>query len=98
MQGIKTIGLDETSISRGHDYITIFVDLEEKRTVHISDGKGSRTVFEFVEYLEDRGGTHKNVTDVSCDMSKAFIKGVTDKLPDAQITFDKFHILKIINK
>ena len=30
-------------------------------------------------------------------MSPAFIKGVRDNLPKAKITFDKFHILKIIN-
>ena len=31
-------------------------------------------------------------------MSPAFIKGVKEYLPKAQITFDKFHILKIINE
>ena len=31
-------------------------------------------------------------------MSKAFIKGVSENLPNAKITFDKFHILKNINK
>ncbi len=31
-------------------------------------------------------------------MSPAFIKGVKEFLPEASITFDKFHILKIINK
>ena len=35
---------------------------------------------------------------MSCDMSPAFIKGVRDRLPNAEITFDKFHILKIINE
>jgi transposase len=30
---------------------------------------------------------------VSIDMSPAFIKGVTDNLPDARITFDKFHVI-----
>jgi len=31
-------------------------------------------------------------------MSPAFIKGVKTYLPEAEITFDKFHILKIINE
>jgi transposase len=31
------------------------------------------------------------------DMSAAFIKGVTESLPDAQITFDKFHVSQIIH-
>ena len=31
-------------------------------------------------------------------MSPAFIKGIKEYLPKAEITFDKFHILKIINE
>ncbi len=87
---LHTIGMDETSIAKGHDYITLFVDLLEKRTVHISDGKGSATVVDFVEYLEDRKGDREQITNVSCDMSPAFIKGVGEQLPKAEITFDKF--------
>lgn len=33
-----------------------------------------------------------------CDMSPAFIKGVREQFPDAKLTFDKFHIMKIINE
>lgn len=98
LHDVDSIGMDETSIAKGHDYITLFVDLQEKRTIHISDGKGSGTVVDFVKYLEDRKGDREHITDVSCDMSPAFIKGVGEQLPKAEITFDKFHILKIINK
>jgi len=31
-------------------------------------------------------------------MSPAFIKGVRENLPEAKITFDKFHLVKIISK
>jgi transposase len=30
-------------------------------------------------------------------MSKAFIKGITEEFPNAQITFDKFHLIQIMN-
>ena len=43
-------------------------------------------------------GSPARISDVSCDMSPAFIKGVEETLPEAKITFDKFHILKLINK
>lgn len=94
---INTIGVDETSVARGHDYISLFVDLNKKRVIHISDGKGSNTVESFVEVFESKGGKAANIKEVSCDMSPAFIKGIKENLPEAQITFDKFHILKIIN-
>ena len=95
---ITTIGMDETSVAKGHDYITLFVDLNQSRTIHISDGKDNTTVADFVGVLEGKGGDKKNIRDVSCDMSPAFIKGIRKNLPKAQITFDKFHIIKVINE
>jgi len=95
---MSAIGMDETSIAKGHDYITLFVDLKEKRTVHISEGKDHKTVVKFVEMLESKQGDRKAIKQVSCDMSPAFIKGVKENLPEAQITFDKFHIIKLINE
>jgi transposase len=95
---VTAVGMDETSIAKGHQYITLFVDLLLRRTIHVAEGKGADTVKAFVEDLRQHGGKPKNITDVSCDMSPAFIKGVTEHLPNAKITFDKFHILKIINE
>jgi len=95
---ICRIGVDETSKKKNHDYITLFVDLKEKRTLYITEGKSSATVKDFVEDLESHAGKAEKITDVSCDMSPAFIKGVKDNLTNAEITFDKFHIMKILNK
>ncbi|CAC9650031.1 Mobile element protein [uncultured Gammaproteobacteria bacterium] len=97
LSGIDTFGLDETSVAKGHDYITLFVDLYKKAVVHISDGKSAKTVHDFVATLEQQNGNKEQVKAISCDMSPAFIKGVCKALPNARITFDKFHILKIIN-
>ena len=95
---MKVAGMDETSLKKGHNYITLFVDMEKKKTTFITEGKGSKTVKEFAENLEENKGLRNNIKDVSCDMSPAFIKGVRENLPEAKITFDKFHVLKIINE
>lgn len=95
---VTAIGMDETSIAKGHHYITLFVDLAQRKTIHVAEGKGADTVQSFVEDLRTHGTKPERITDVSCDMSPAFIKGVTENLPNARITFDKFHILKIINE
>ncbi|MDP8102108.1 ISL3 family transposase, partial [Phocoenobacter atlanticus] len=95
---IEQIGIDETSIAKGHSYISLFVDLYQRRTIHISEGKGSDTICDFVAHLTKQNGTAEQVKEVSCDMSPAFIKGVSESLPEAKITFDKFHILKLINE
>ena len=38
-----------------------------------------------------------SIEEVCCDMSPAFIKGIGEQLPKAHITFDKFHVMKILN-
>jgi transposase len=95
---VDAIGLDETSMAKGHEYITLFVDLKKRRTIFITDGKDNTTVKRFKDDFIEHNGDVNNIENVSCDMSPAFIKGVKENLPEAQITFDKFHILKIINE
>lgn len=95
---VDAIGVDETSRAKGHEYITLFVDLLKRRTIFITEGKDNTTVKRFKEDFKEHNGDIDNIKNVSCDMSPAFIKGVAENLPNAEITFDKFHILKIINE
>lgn len=76
--GVTKVGIDETSIAKGQDYVSIFVDLEKKKTIFVAEGKGSTTVMEFAADLAQHNGNANQVTDVSCDMSPAFIKGIRD--------------------
>lgn len=94
---LKAVGMDETSKRKGHDYITLFVDLFKKQTIFIAEGKDHETIKTFVDDLKVHNGQAEAITDVSCDMSPAFIKGVENNLPNAKITFDRFHIMKLIN-
>lgn len=95
---IEAIGMDETSRAKGHEYITLFVDLKQKRTIFVTEGKDNLTVARFAYDFQRHNGKVKDIKEVSCDMSPAFIKGIKEYIPEANITFDKFHILKIINE
>ena len=95
---VQTIGMDETAARRGHDYVTLFVDLDERRTLYVTEGKDSETIEAFCADLQEHKGTPAQIEQVSCDMSPAFIKGVEAHLPQAAIVFDRFHITKVINK
>lgn len=94
---VQQVGMDETAARRGHDYVTLFVDIKDKKTLFVTKGKSNETVKDFVDDLQNHGGQAENIKEVSCDMSPAFIKGVEENLHNANITFDKFHIIKIIN-
>jgi transposase len=90
----QTIGIDETSTRKGHDYITVFVDLATRQVVDIEDGKGADAVTRFAQKLPDPAV----VKAVSIDMSPAFIAGVKEAFPAAPITFDKFHVVRLVNR
>ncbi|MEI8011120.1 MAG: transposase [Candidatus Omnitrophota bacterium] len=79
-----------------NDYITLFVDILKKQTIFIAEGNDQGTIKLFVNDLKAYNGNAEKVTDVSGDMWPAFIRGVEDNLPNAKITFDRFHIMKII--
>jgi len=95
---VKKIGLDETAITRGHHYITLFVDMEKRAVLYVTAGKGNETVKQFITDFEKHNGKADNITQASSDLSPAFIKGITENLPNAHITFDKFHVIKLINE
>ena len=95
---VERIGVDETAARRGHDYVSLFVDLDEKKTIFATEGKGSETVVAFAKDLQEHKGRPEQIKEVSCDMSPAFIKGVTENLPEAYIVFDHFHVIKVINE
>lgn len=95
---VTQIGIDETSKKKRHDYVTVFVDLKKRKTMFVTEGRDNKTVIEFCKDLKEHGGEAESITDVSCDMSKAFIKGVNENLTNAKITFDKFHIMQIITR
>lgn len=94
---VTTIGMDETSARRGHDYVTLFVDLDQRRTIYVTEGKDSETIAAFCTDLQAHKGNPDQIEQVSCDMSPAFIKGVEQSLPQAAIIFDRFHVTKVIN-
>ena len=95
---VKIVGVDETSVRKGHNYVSLLVDLEEKKTLFVTEGKGHEVVSDFVSDLEAHHGVAENIHQISCDMSPAFIKGVSENLPEAAIVFDRFHVTKIINQ
>jgi transposase len=82
---VEQIAADETSARRGHDYISLFVDMVRRKVVYVADGKDAATVDGFAAFLEAHGGKRENITDASIDMGAAFIAGVKANFPNAKI-------------
>ncbi len=95
--GVTRLAIDETAARRGHDYVTLFVDIDRDRVVFATEGKDADTIAAFADDIAVHGGSPDAISEVCIDMSPAFIKGIAENLPNADITFDKFHAVKIIN-
>ena len=90
---VKALAIDETSRAKGHDYITLAADAIERRVLSVATGRDASTLKTVAAELAAHGCPPETIESVSIDMSPAFIKGCTEHLPNARITFDKFHVV-----
>ncbi len=95
---VHRLGIDETSSKKGHHYVTLGVDLDTSRVIHVVEGKGKETLVGIQQYLESKGVQKRHVTQLSMDLSPAFIAGAAESFPLAEITFDRFHVVKLLNE
>jgi transposase len=92
---VEQIGIDETSSKKGHNYVTVTVDLGNKRVIHAGEGKDNTTIENMKKELQPKGLKPENIQNISIDMSPAFIQGINENFADSKIVFDRFHIKKI---
>jgi hypothetical protein len=95
---VTAVAIDETSYRRGHEYLTLVADMQARRVVFVTTGKDASTIERLATYLSEHGGSPGRVGSVSIDMSPAFIQGVNEHLPEARVTFDKFHVVAHASK
>lgn len=96
--GITTLGIDETSAKKNHKYVTLAADMAKRSVVHVTEGKGAETITAIRKHLEAKGSPSEGIEQVCIDLSPAFISGVGKEFPKAKITFDRFHVKKLLNK
>lgn len=94
LKGLRYIGIDEFAVAKGHKYMTIVVDLETGRIVHVGDGKGADALDGLLPKLKRAGC---RIEAVSSDLSESFISAVKEHLPEAVQVYDHFHIVKLMN-
>lgn len=106
-KGLERLGVDETSTRKGHKYGTAFLEItgEEheyghgastvSRLLFFTQGKDKNTFKEFVAELNRRQVSSDAIREVAMDMSPAFIAGAKQYFPNAQICFDRFHVMKL---
>lgn len=98
MSQVKIVGIDETSLRKGQNYITVVHDLDVKRLLFACEGRDHQVVVDFADDLKAHGGDPEQIKHVCQDMSAAYAKGVAAALPQAQISYDRFHVIALANE
>jgi transposase len=97
LRAVRSFGLDETAAKRGHNYVTVFIDMDraDKPVIFVTPGKGKACVAEFRAFLLRHGGEPTTIAEVVCDMSPAFLAALAQGFPNAAVTVDWFHVVQL---
>jgi transposase len=92
LSGLVAVGVDEISYRRGQRYLTSVVDHATGAIVWCSPGRNAVTLQAFFTALGDR---RHSIRAVSIDMSGGYERAIRDAIPDAEVAFDPFHVIRL---
>jgi transposase len=94
---VHALGIDEVSRRKGQVYLTVVYDLERRVLLWVGDDRTEEAVRPF--FTKEMGKRRCQTLQVVCmDMWAAYAKLVRDHAVNAQILFDRFHIVKHLNE
>jgi transposase len=93
---LHVLGIDEVSRRKGHHYLTIVYDLERGVLLWVGEDRTEQTLTRF---FTDLGRRRSRTIQVAClDMWQAYLKAVQIHAPNAQVLFDRFHLVQHLNR
>ena len=95
-KALHWIGIDEVSRKKGHQYLTVVYDLERRVLLWVGEDRTEETLAKFFTGLGRRRCATVQV--VCMDMWAAYAKAVRQYLPNAQVLFDRFHVVQHLNR
>jgi transposase len=91
---LRHLGIDEFSIRKGYDYMTIITDLETGRIIYAVEGRNNKDVAPFLKKLAKKA---INLKAFAMDMSSSYASAVRETLPKVKIVLDHYHVTALIN-
>jgi transposase len=95
LDAVRFLLVDEKAIGRGHDYITTVLNAETGELLHSHEGRRKASLKAFFDTLSDK--QKANIQAVCVDRSGAYVECVREQLPNADICYDRFHLVKNFN-
>ena len=93
-QRLRAIGIDEVSIKKGQRYAIVVADLDQHRPIWMSQELG-RSEEDMDRFFDAMGpGRNRSLRLAVMDMWKPFRNSLAHHAPQAEVVFDKFHVLR----
>jgi transposase len=96
LTGLKYLGVDEVARAKGHDYMTVIYDMIEGHLIGVETGRTADVFSAFLKQIPAE--TTEKIEAVAMDMGPSYQKSVRECLPNADIVFDRFHVMKNYSK
>jgi transposase len=94
LKGVRYIAIDEFSIRKGQEYMTVILDLDTGRILHAAEGRSADAVIPFMRKLKAAG---VQLQAVAMDMWPAYSLGVREVFKDVPIVHDPYHVVAMAN-
>lgn len=95
-EGAAYLSLDEKSFRRGQNYVTVLTDNIDERVLEVVPGRDEAATPKVLETLPP--AQRDETRAVGIDMSAAYAKSIETMLPNAEIVYDKFHVVKLLSQ
>jgi transposase len=95
LHGLVAIGVDEISYRKGQRYLTCVADHERGAIIWARPGRNAATLQAFFDELGEHA---RSIRAVSIDMSAGYENAIRAAVPQAQVCFDPFHVVKLANE
>ena len=92
---VRAISIDETSARRGHRYVTNVLDAQTHELLLMVEGRSAQALEVFAQALVAHGKGTEQIELISMDVSPAYQSGASQFFPQAQIVFDRFHLMQM---
>jgi len=102
VSAVTQLTVDETSVRRGHEYVTVVCEPSQKnpprptRVLYVTEGKDAAAVQQAGKFLAAHGCPPAQIKHVCADMSPAYAKGIKATFKEAELVFDFFHVVQLL--
>jgi len=96
LDGITKLLIDEKSVRKGHGYVTVVLNGDTGELLHMAEGKKREALDSFFEKLTE--AQRASIVAVGIDRAGSYQASVETWLPQADIVYDRFHLVANVNQ